>query len=238
MRHTANITLEQLGALKRVGFWRSKEEPLLPHPSTLVDEAWDADERQRVIAYLESSYYIPVFNLGPSWCRLGCSPQPRDIGHQTLTDGTWVYPEGFVHYVRSHCVKPPVEFLEHIRRRDFRVAELATLHENSEPGEPAKESKPGRWVVSHRRVMTLLRILTGVASIVLALLFAAGAAIGFWDEFATRLQSSALEFHFIRVGILIFQGWQIWAFYSVLALVAVAFSLLTVYAFSSHRNAA
>jgi hypothetical protein len=88
--------------------------------------------------------------------------------------------------------------------------------------------------------MNLLRILTGLVSIVLALLFAAGAIIGFRDELATRRRpsSGALEVHFIRVGRLTFDGWQIYAYYSVLALVAVAFVALAVYAFSSHRTAA
>jgi hypothetical protein len=125
--------MEHLATLRRVGFWKSDREPSLPDPRVLVDEAWDATERERVISYLESSLYVPVFQCGPSWCRFGCSPKPRDIGTQDLTDGTWIFPEGFVHYIRSHGVKPPTEFLEHMRQRDFRVAPLPTLRENGEP---------------------------------------------------------------------------------------------------------
>ena len=122
MHRTADITMEHLATMRRVGFWRSDREPSLQDPRALVDEAWDAAERERVISYLESSFYIPIAQGGPSWCRFGCSPRPRDIGTQDLTDGTWVFPEGFVHYVRSHGVKPPVEFLQHMRQNDFRVA--------------------------------------------------------------------------------------------------------------------
>src|SRR5258708_2288104 len=121
MHRTADITMEHLVTLRRVGFWKSDREPSLPEPRVLVDEAWDAAERERVVSYLESSFYVPVAQAGPSWCRFGCSPKPGDIGTQDLTDGTWVFPEGFVHYVRSHGVKPPVEFLEHMRQHDFRV---------------------------------------------------------------------------------------------------------------------
>lgn len=142
MHLTADITMEHLARLKRVGFWRSDKEPSLPDPRTLVDQAWDIGERDRMIAYLENSYFIPVAQGGPSWCRFGCSPRPLDIGTQDLTDGTWVFPEGFVHYVRSHGVKPPVEFLEHVRQRHFRVALLAVLREHGEPDGPAGRNQP------------------------------------------------------------------------------------------------
>jgi hypothetical protein len=132
MHRTTDMTLEHLAMLKRVGFWRSDSQPSLADPRTLVDEAWDAAERERVIGYLESSFYIPVAQGGASWCRFGCSPRPRDIGTQDLTDGTWVFPEGFVHYVRSHGVKPPLEFLEHVRMHGFQVPELPVLRENDE----------------------------------------------------------------------------------------------------------
>jgi len=144
MRHIADITLEHLAGLKRVGFWRSDRESSLPDPSALVDEAWDVAERERVIAYLESSFFVPVAQGGPSWCRFGCSPRPADIGTQDLTDGTWVFPEGLVHYVRSHGVKLPAEFLEHIRQHEFRVRELPVLRENGEPDGAANGSQPIR----------------------------------------------------------------------------------------------
>jgi hypothetical protein len=131
MHRTADITLDRLAGLKRVGFWRSDTQPSLPDPRGLVDETWDGNERERVIAYLECSFYIPVAQGGPSWCRFGCAPRPADIGTQDLTDGTWVFPEGLVHYVRSHGVKPPVEFLEHVRQCGFRVAELPVLRGSS-----------------------------------------------------------------------------------------------------------
>ena len=133
MRRIADITMEHLATLKCVGFWRSDREPSLPDPRTLVDETSDSEERERVIAYLEAGFYIPVAQGGPSWCRFGCSPRPADIGTQDLTDGTWRFPEGFVHYVRSHRVKPPAEFLEHMRERSFRVPEWSVLHEKGEP---------------------------------------------------------------------------------------------------------
>jgi hypothetical protein len=87
-----------------------------------------------VIEYLDDAYKIPMFSFGPSWCRMGCVGAPEEIGTQDLTDGVWLFPEGLVHYVRHHAVRPPEAFLEHLRGRNFRHADLPT-------------AEPGRWQV-------------------------------------------------------------------------------------------
>ena len=132
-------------SLKRVGYWWSPEEPTLPHPRDYVDTAWDAGERQRVIAYLSRCNYLNAW-CGFSWCRFGCSNYD-DMGTCDLTDGTWLFPEGLVHYVRHHAVKPPQDFLEHMQQGGFvslnslRVAFLNSLraslsHTQNEQVEP------------------------------------------------------------------------------------------------------
>ncbi len=40
---------------------------------------------------------------------------------EEYTDQVWLFPEGFLHYVRHHAVKPPPDFLEHMRKMNFRV---------------------------------------------------------------------------------------------------------------------
>ena len=123
--------------LKRVGYWWSPEEPTLPHPRDYVDTAWDAGERQRVIAYLSRCNYLNAW-CGFSWCRFGCSNYD-DMGTCDLTDGTWLFPEGLVHYVCHHALKPPQDFLEHMRKGRFRVPELA---EGRVPEFPEGKSEP------------------------------------------------------------------------------------------------
>jgi hypothetical protein len=107
--------------LKRIGYWWSPEESNLPHPRDYVDALWDVGERQRAIAYLCNCYYLYAW-CGLSWCRFGCSNVY--MGACDLTDGTWLFPEGLVHYVRHHALKPPQDFLEHMRQCGFRVPEL------------------------------------------------------------------------------------------------------------------
>ena len=35
------------------------------------------------------------------------------MGCCTLTDGTYVWPEGLAHYVSEHAVRPPEDFIKH-----------------------------------------------------------------------------------------------------------------------------
>jgi len=106
--------------LKAVGYWWSPDEPHLPHPRDYVDQAWDPHERQRVVSYLRNAY-VHRACMGMSWCRMGCPPHPGDIGTCDMTDGTWLFPEGLAHYVAHHSVKPPADFLEHMRMAEFRA---------------------------------------------------------------------------------------------------------------------
>jgi hypothetical protein len=129
-RILARMELSQLDLMPRVGYWRSPQSPHLPHPGEFVDASWDAVERRKVVDYLDDAYQIPMFSCGYSWCRMGCEGVPEDIGTQDLTDGVWLFPEGLVHYVRHHAVRPSEAFLVHLRSRDFRHADLPT----AEPG--------------------------------------------------------------------------------------------------------
>ena len=120
---TVSLTTSQINDLKRVGFWWSPNELELPHPREYVDESWDSSERKRVLIYLKQSNYLTLVSAGWSWCRFGCfgGESTPEMGHGECTDGVWLFPEGFLHYVRHHAVKPPHDFLEHMRKMNFKV---------------------------------------------------------------------------------------------------------------------
>src|SRR5262245_27807103 len=103
--------LEEWSRLRSVGYWRSDEIPELPHPAALVDHEWDRTERESVVDYLLRGFDVAEFG-GCSYCRL-CDPDAAvcDNGSSEFTDGTWVWPEGFSHYVEDHDVRPSVEFV-------------------------------------------------------------------------------------------------------------------------------
>ncbi|UJR85188.1 hypothetical protein [Sandaracinus amylolyticus] len=107
--------------LRLIGYWRSVNEhdSSLPDPRDFIDPEWDESERARVIDYLRQGR-TTSWSPGFSRCRLCGSSN----GSKTLTDGTFVWPEGFAHYVAEHAVKPPQEILEHVWRELDRIARI------------------------------------------------------------------------------------------------------------------
>lgn len=99
-----------------LGYWASDLCPYLPQPIDFVDEDWDLDERMMVVEYLQAGE-IKTQWRGGSYCRLCDRKGSTGMGSKCLTDGTYTWPEGFAHYVEDHAVKPPQEFIDHIRRQ-------------------------------------------------------------------------------------------------------------------------
>jgi hypothetical protein len=92
--------------LQPVGFWFSEREPWLPHPAQAVAPEWPQNERAAVIDYLLRPEDVMQF-MGLSPCRI-CD---QTVGSREFTDGTWVWPEGLVHYLDVHAVRPPDDFV-------------------------------------------------------------------------------------------------------------------------------
>ena len=99
--------------LKLMGYWHSYEEIEYPDPAWFVDPLWETSEREIVINYLKSGVEFRGF-CGISWCRFRC--KENDLGSKELTDGFYYWPEGFIHYLEIHYVKPPQEFLDHVKK--------------------------------------------------------------------------------------------------------------------------
>jgi len=94
--------------LRLIGFWKSEHDPTWPDPNAFVDNRWDTDERDVVAQYLRAGSLARVY-LGWSYCRVCGAPN----GDSEFTDGTYLWPEGLAHYVESHGVRLPAEFVEH-----------------------------------------------------------------------------------------------------------------------------
>lgn len=110
--------------LKRVGFWNNDSNyyPHLPNVKDFVDLTWDENERLLVADYLTTVGKENEAYKGLSICRI-CS---KFNGSTDLTDGVYLWPEGFAHYVLEHGVKPPQDFLEHVWAVLGKVIEDAT----------------------------------------------------------------------------------------------------------------
>jgi hypothetical protein len=105
--------------LARVGYWYDGIFSPLPHPQDFVDVSWDPAERTLVVAYLRAGRVRDKY-FGYAHCRFACGRPDRDMGYCDLTDDTYVWPEGYAHYVEDHLVRPPIEFVEHVKRQAAR----------------------------------------------------------------------------------------------------------------------
>lgn len=99
---------------KPVGFWSGgyPSSPDLPSAEDCVDPSWDPEERAEVALYLESAKVSRSYR-GFSDCRI-CG---KMNGSREHTDGEWYWPSGFSHYLREHDVRPPQEFIDHVKSR-------------------------------------------------------------------------------------------------------------------------
>jgi len=76
-----------------------------------VDTAWDPDEREVVGHYLNHGLAVVAY-MGFSTCRI-CG---RENGNLDLSDGQYIWPSGFAHYVEEHGVRPPQAFIGHVEQ--------------------------------------------------------------------------------------------------------------------------
>jgi hypothetical protein len=116
------MTVEPGGIL---GYWRESPPTQYlgyPDPPALVDRAWEASRRGRIVDYLRAGKTLAAY-AGYSHCRFAdCKHSQRDeLGTTDLTDGRWIWPEGLWHYVRDHAVRLPDEFVATAAARDFTI---------------------------------------------------------------------------------------------------------------------
>jgi hypothetical protein len=102
--------------LRRVGYWSDESGTDGPDPTLFVDRACDHRERESVIRYFNGGTIARAY-MGRSLCRICGSAN----GSLELSDGRYLWPEGFAHYIEEHGVRPPEEV---VRRALTRLEQL------------------------------------------------------------------------------------------------------------------
>lgn len=126
-----------MSRLEVLGWWFNDDAPsALPRPQLLV-APWQPDERAAVTSYLRVGRELVVY-MGRSFCRFGCGE--RDMGSRDLSDGTFVWPDGLVHYVDRHDVRLPERFVAHV------LARAATIAPFTVPAESFGLYDPDPWL--------------------------------------------------------------------------------------------
>ena len=97
--------------MKKVGYWYSKEEPKLPMPVQQgPDSEWVLAGRPAAFAKLlnivERLARCRGFK-GSSKCRI-CG---KRNGSMEYSYKGWMWPEGYMHYIKDHNVRPPMRFV-------------------------------------------------------------------------------------------------------------------------------
>ena len=117
--------------LQLIGFWTAPEEfgedsdypAAWPHPRELPKRDWDPALKRRVCAYLESGRQIARY-MGYSNCRFpNCVER---LGTADCSDETWVWPEGFEHYIAEHDISLPEQFLRTAEQNRFEVPSFSS----------------------------------------------------------------------------------------------------------------
>lgn len=100
-----------------IGYWASHKDSnrdmyngKYPWPEDFIDPDWDSSEKAIIVSYLNKGESCNHYK-GYSCCRI-CGKTRN--GSSERTDGKYTWPEGFVHYVSEHNVKPAQEFIDHI----------------------------------------------------------------------------------------------------------------------------
>lgn len=96
---------------KREGFWKSATEPDLLNPLP-HDEPWEGQKKfTTALELVEFDHETSqVRYRGFSRCRIcGCSN-----GTISYRRGEWEWPNGFLHYINAHNVRPTQEFIDFI----------------------------------------------------------------------------------------------------------------------------
>ena len=105
---------EPFGAenLKAIGYWRSKSEPDLPDPKDYIGNKTNltSNGRKVIAKYLDAYGNAKVHWRGWSNCRI-CG---KYNGTRCMSDGVYIWPEGFGHYILEHDLNPPPEFYRYV----------------------------------------------------------------------------------------------------------------------------
>lgn len=104
-----------------VGFWKGLDpsygtygDDRYPDVRGFIDPTWSRLERAAVIHYVTDPRFRGQSYRGMSTCRI-C--HIWNNGSADFSDGIYIWPEGFGHYLSQHDVRPPADFIAHVLRQ-------------------------------------------------------------------------------------------------------------------------
>ena len=107
--------------LRIVGHWRGSTSEDGLDPRDFLDPDWDEEERRLVADYLRGGRRWRQY-VGSARCRL-CGVE---VGNVEQCDEVYAWPEGLLHYVEVHSLRPPAELVAHVRSETERLESRET----------------------------------------------------------------------------------------------------------------
>lgn len=98
-----------------IGFWEGDQNPLkqptkYPHPKYFIDKSWDENVKKQVLAYIRTCTIVesePVFSHDK------CLFTGEQLSNRVLSDGHFLFPENYIHYIEHHDIRPLDYFVRH-----------------------------------------------------------------------------------------------------------------------------
>lgn len=107
--------------LVKLGFWYEYDFPNGMDPKLIVNYPWDSNNKLKFINYLKGAYKMGDY-CGYSWCRI-TGKSGIEFGCSDMTDGIFIWPEGFVLYLERYNIELPEYFTKSVMARDFKYDE-------------------------------------------------------------------------------------------------------------------
>lgn len=102
-----------------IGFWAGQQEEIkeFPRAGDFVDKKFHRENKQGVtliLKYLSLEEHEKIHpTKGWSTCRFCKQATP---GSCEITDGEYIWPSGYIHYIEKHKVVPPPRFVRKVLR--------------------------------------------------------------------------------------------------------------------------
>jgi hypothetical protein len=110
-------------------------------PHCLIDETfWETHNKEGVVNYLKKGTMLSAY-MGFSNCRL-CDNM---LGTKDLSDGFFVWPEQFDHYITEHNLVIPEYFYEYIKEHNYEPEKI----EESIGGNKIELEMWNEWVLDY-----------------------------------------------------------------------------------------
>lgn len=109
--------------LPLIGYWSKLNgfDDGFPTPYDFTGD-WPGSDKVKIVNYLTLAPKVMHYD-GWSWCRF-CN---KDNGGVELSDGTFMWPRGYAHYIEKHNVLIPQPVLQHIRDNNYLVPNIDYL---------------------------------------------------------------------------------------------------------------